>query len=325
MIEVSVVIPTARRPALLRRALEALAAQSLPAPCYEIVVVDDAPSGARETFDRFARQSRPPCRYLRTRGGEGPAAARNRGWRAARGGVIAFTDDDTIPGRDWLRAGLAAFREGEGVLAVSGKVIVPLPEIPTDYERNEANLEHAGFVTANCFVLRETLRRLGGFDERFRLAWREDSELHFRLLDEADRRAGRIAHAEGARVLHPVREAPWGVSLSQQRKSLYNALLYRLHPRHYRSRIQPGPPWAYYGIVGGIVSAVALACAGRGEGRLPALVSGWLIGRFCRRRLRGTSHRPAHLAEMVVTSAAIPFLSVFYRCRGALRFRVRFF
>ena len=41
-------------------------------------------------------------------------------------------------------------------------------------------------------------------------------------------------------------------------------------------------------------------------------------------RLRGTSHAPAHLVEMLVTSALIPPLSVFWRLRGALRYRALF-
>jgi hypothetical protein len=46
---------------------------------------------------------------------------------------------------------------------------------------------------------------------------------------------------------------------------------------------------------------------------------------FCARRLRGTSHCPAHLAEMVLTSIAIPPLAVYWRLRGAVKFRVVFF
>src|SRR5437868_5684485 len=44
----------------------------------------------------------------------GPAAARNAGWRAARGAVIAFTDDDTIPDPGWLAAAVPVFeRDGD--------------------------------------------------------------------------------------------------------------------------------------------------------------------------------------------------------------------
>ena len=46
-----------------------------------------------------------------------------------------------------------------------------------------------------------------------------------------------------------------------------------------------------------------------------------LIGRLAWRRLRPTSRDPAHVLEMLATSAAIPFLSVYWRVRGAWHFR----
>jgi hypothetical protein len=49
-----------------------------------------------------------------------------------------------------------------------------------------------------------------------------------------------------------------------------------------------------------------------------------LTGHFVARRLRGTAHTARHVAEMVVTSALIPPLSVFWRLAGAVTFRVPF-
>jgi hypothetical protein len=49
-----------------------------------------------------------------------------------------------------------------------------------------------------------------------------------------------------------------------------------------------------------------------------------LTGGFCVRRLQHTSHAPGHVAEMIVTSALIPPLAIFWRLRGALKFRVLF-
>jgi len=46
--------------------------------------------------------------------------------------------------------------------------------------------------------------------------------------------------------------------------------------------------------------------------------------RLCILRLRNTSRTPQHIAEMSITSAMIPFLSVFWRLYGALRFGVIF-
>ena len=129
---------------------------------------------------------------------------------------------------------------------------MPLPEDPTDYERNAAGLATAEFVTANSFYLRSALEAVGGFDERFAMAWREDSDLWLTFMGRGET----LVSAEDAVVIHPLRPAPWGVSLSQQRKSQYNALLYKKHPQLYRQRVQPGPPRDYYAIVGSIVGCL---------------------------------------------------------------------
>jgi glycosyltransferase involved in cell wall biosynthesis len=317
---VSVVVPTYRRPALLDRCLAALAAQDLDVSAFEIIIADDAADEAtRRQVEGWAGRCPVLVRYIAVTATRGPAGARNAGWRSARGEIIAFTDDDCVPDPGWLRAGAAAF--SAGVDAVTGRVVVPLPEDPTDYQRNEAGLEGARFVTANCFVRRAALEAIGGFDERFTAAWREDSDLHFNL-----RRAGRrIASAPGALVVHPVRPAPWGISLRQQRKSLFDALLYKKHPQLYRGEIRAGPPWDYYATL----VSIGAATVGAASGSLSLAVAGagsWLIltGRFCAGRLRWTSRAPGHVTEMIVTSALIPPLSIFWRLYGALRFRVLF-
>lgn len=313
---VSVVIPTYRRPDPLARCLAAVTAQDV--DDYEVIVADDAANDAtRRQVESIT--SRVPVRYVAVAGDHGPAAARNRGWHAARGDVIAFTDDDTIPDPGWLRAGRMAIEAGAD--AVTGRTIVPLPAAPTDYERNEAGLERGEFITANCLVRRDALKAVGGFDERFTAAWREDSDLQFALLE----RGCRIERAADAVVVHPVRPAPWGVSLRQQRKSRFDALLCRKHPRLYRDRIRPGTPWNYYAIVAALLAGASAAVAASGILATGAAAV-WLVltGRFVARRLRGTPHAPRHFAEMCVTSVLIPPLAVFWRLNGAVRFRAWF-
>jgi hypothetical protein len=65
--------------------------------------------------------------------------------------------------------------------------------------------------------------------------------------------------------------------------------------------------------------------AGRRRLALGALAA-WAVStaRFAATRLVGTSRAPAHVAEMIVTSAVIPPLAVFWRLRGAARYRVVF-
>jgi hypothetical protein len=179
-------------------------------------------------------------------------------------------------------------------------------------------LETAEFVTANAFVRRTALFEVGGFDERFKRAWREDSDLQFALLDK-----GRIAKCEEAIVEHPVRAEAWGVSLRQQKNVFYDALLYKKHPRLYRERIRARPPWHHFGVVAlSIASAVFIVTGVIGSAVVSAAIALMLIGAMAWRRLRRTSHAPAHVLEMIVTSVAIPFLSVYWRLRGAVHFRV---
>lgn len=323
---VSVVIPTCGRPELLARCLRALAAQENAGP-FEILVMDDAghPSAApivNEASRWFFGGVR--IYYLRMAVNAGPAAARNAGWRRASNPVIAFTDDDTMPVPDWISQGLRMIGKHRAV-AAAGTVKVPVGPEPTDYERNESRLGQAEFVTANCFVMKWALERIGGFDERFRAAWREDSDLHFRLLALAAETGHPVVRAAAATVIHPVRKAGWGISLRQQRKAYYNALLWKKHPREYRARIQSGPPLLYYASVFAAVLALGAGFAGK-AGWTAGCAVAWALcfAVFLRRRLRGTSKSPGHVAEMVITSAVIPFLSVYWRLRGALAFKAWF-
>ncbi len=323
--EVSVVIPTCGRTELLDRCLAALGRQSCPPHAVEVIVVDDRPCG--ETQALVARHAaRASARglalvYLRNHGAHGPAAARNLGWRRAHAPLVAFTDDDTVPHADWLREGCAAFAAAPLLDAAWGRIVMPVPEQPSDYERDARRLETAGFVTANCFCRRAILAHIGGFDERFRLAWREDTDLYFSLQDAG----AQVRHLPQAVVEHPVRPAGWGVSLAQQKKILFDALLFKKHRQHYRAQVRRGPRWDYYLFTLSLSGAIGAGLAG-----LPAMaaVAGavWLLlfANLAASRLRGTRRDPGRVAEMLVTSLLIPPLAVFWRAVGAVRFRVLF-
>lgn len=315
-LRISVVVPTYRRPDLLERCLTELTSQDLDRDSFEIVVADDGPGEkTRGVVDRFSRDG---VRYVPVEDQHGPAAARNRAWQAARGEIIAFTDDDTLAAPDWLRRGSEAFRDG--VAGVAGRIVVPLPKRPTDFERNMAGLERGEFVTANCFYRRDALEAVGGFDERFTAPWREDADLFFTLLE----RGYRLEWAPEAVVVHPLRPGSWGVSLRQQAQNAYDALLYKKHPDLYRKRI-PRAGWRYYVIAASAAVAVGATFLGTPHLAVIAAASwGLMTSRFLMQRLSGTSHAPTHVADMLVTSILIPPLAIFWRLRGALRYRVAF-
>jgi glycosyltransferase involved in cell wall biosynthesis len=322
-VKVSVIIPTFKRPYLLGRCLLNLSRQKFDAEWYEVICITDGPDGETRRVVNELRESLKfdfQCWSLPQK--DGPAAARNFGWRQAKGELIIFTDDDCLPEEDFISSYWEAYvRSGNDCVVFTGKVIVPLSQPPTDYEKNIAQLETAEFVTANCACAKRCLQKVGGFDEQFRAAWREDSELQFKFISHHIP----IIQIEQARVVHPVRTARWGISLSEQKKSMYNVLLYKKYPTLFREKIFKGPHWSYYVIDVLLLSAFASVFF-QEMFLTVGLTACWLlmVSLFIRKRLDHTSKSIRHVTEMIFTSLFIPILSVFWTLYGALRFRTWF-
>jgi glycosyltransferase involved in cell wall biosynthesis len=323
--KISVVIPTYRRPALLRKCLISLSKQDMDTSQYEIIVVSDGPDeDTRTMLNGLTNVSLPFMQYVTLARNSGPACARNTGWKKAHGTLIAFTDDDCRPGPSWLSSLWRAYEQSgfAANIAFSGKVVVPLPEHPTDFELNTSHLETADFVTANCACTKTALQHVGGFDERFRVAWREDSDLEFKLLEKNFP----VRKVNSAIVVHPVRKARWGISIAEQRKTMFNALLYKKYPSLFRKKIQRSPAYNYYLIVIGyllimaglILQMKSIAVAG-------ALLCIVLTAAFIIRRLVKTSRSYSHVMEMIATSFVIPIASVYWTLYGAFKYRVLYY
>jgi GT2 family glycosyltransferase len=234
--------------------------------------------------------------------------------------VIAFTDDDCIPDKRWLNEIWNNINHF-GYDAITGKVIVPHATRPTDHEKNTAGLETAEFITANCACTKNALLRAGGFDEQFPLAWREDSDLEFKLIRENIT----IRRIDSAIVTHPVRQTKWGISIRDQKKTQYNALLYKKFPDLYREKIQPIPPVLYYAIV---ISFILMLSGLGARSHWMALTGCYLwialTFNFIVKRLYTTSLSTSHVIEMVFTSFVIPFSSIFWQWYGAIKYKVFF-
>ncbi|HUG54897.1 MAG TPA: glycosyltransferase [Vicinamibacteria bacterium] len=179
----SVVVPTFARPRPLAQCLEALAAQDLAGGDYEVVVVDDGGPADLEPLLATWR-AHLDVRLVRRRRG-GPAAARNSGLAAARGEVVACTDDDCRPAPDWLRRMRDAVRATPGCLA-GGRTVNGLPHNPCSsasqliidlvYAYYNADPRRPRLFAANNIAARAAdLRAMGGFDARFVTS--EDREL----------------------------------------------------------------------------------------------------------------------------------------------------
>src|SRR5688572_20942370 len=244
--KISVVVPTYKRPQLLLRCIDALLRQDFHKNEYEIIVVSDGPDAETQVSIDGLKKDAPTIRFIATVKKGGPAAARNVGWRSSKAKLVVFTDDDCLPDRNWLRGFWNAFLKTPGSKAAfTGRTIVPISKNPTDYERNISHLAVAEFITANCACTPTALSIVGGFDEAFTMAWREDSDLQFKFIEN---KIAIIPVPESV-VTHPVRKAPWGVSIKDEKKGIFNALLYKKYPELYKKRIQPVAPWHYYAIV----------------------------------------------------------------------------
>jgi glycosyltransferase involved in cell wall biosynthesis len=183
---VSVVVATHNRAARLQNLISGLRSQSLPPA--EVVIVDDGSTD--RTLEVLANEENRgglPLRVIRLGRSRGPASARDAGWRAARGELIAFTDDDCVPASGWLEAGQRASAGGRDIF-VQGRT-EPDPRTldqigPFSRTLTVTSLD-ASFPTCNMFFPRRLLEQIGGFDiETFgRAPGGEDCDLAWRAID----------------------------------------------------------------------------------------------------------------------------------------------
>ncbi|MGW9638209.1 glycosyltransferase [Streptomyces albidoflavus] len=314
----AVVVPTIGRECLAD-CLAALATADGPPP-VEVLVVDDRPDPGELPLTA-AGTLRERLRVLATYG-RGPAAARNAGLREADAPWVVFLDDDVRVDADWRRrlgADLAAASPETG--GVQGRLVVPLPadRRPTDWERGTAGLADASWATADMAYRTEALRAVGGFDERFRRAFREDADLALRVLG-----AGWNLRRGGRTTRHPVRPADRWVSVRAQRGNADDVLMTRLHGRDWWTRAR-APKGRFPGhlLVTAAAGAVPL-CLLAGHRRAAALAAAlWALGtaEFAAARLRGGPGTAEEVATMAATSVLIPPLAVGHRFAGLVRHR----
>jgi glycosyltransferase involved in cell wall biosynthesis len=181
-LHISVVIPVYNGAKTISRAVECLLRQSLePA---EIIVVDDGstdetPEVLRSVDGKIAFLSQP---------NNGPASARNRGVRAAKGDFIAFTDSDCLPDKDWL-FNLALGFDNERVAGVGGVVRSAVEGLAGEYvdaiRLLDPQPDESGkipyLITANACFRREVLIEAGLFNERFRKPGGEEPDVCLRI------------------------------------------------------------------------------------------------------------------------------------------------
>ena len=207
---VTVIVCTRDRSSLLRGALDAIL--RLDYPNFDVLVVDNA-ARTSETSDMVREEFQDPRIALIPEPVPGLSNARNTGLRNAKGDIVAFTDDDAIVDKAWLREIAAGFERAPDAACVTG--LVPAGEVrsrvqgyfddrvswsktvaPKVYSLAEppADLPRFPFCPgafgtgANFALDRRTALSLGGFDTALGVGTRtgggEDIDMFTRVILE---------------------------------------------------------------------------------------------------------------------------------------------
>ncbi len=188
-VRVSIVVPTLNRCDTLAHVLPTLVRQTFPADEFEVLLCDAGSTDG--TYDLVGGLGLPNLRLLRCPGlARGPS--RNIGIRCARGELVLFNDADILAAPDLVAQHVRAHTDRPGAAVVGCEVRVDSLdeyEVVRAHPRRRRTLHPSWkrrlswlfFVTGNASVARETLLRVGMFDERFTEYGHEDLELGYRL------------------------------------------------------------------------------------------------------------------------------------------------
>jgi glycosyltransferase involved in cell wall biosynthesis len=294
--ELSVVVATYNRAALLRDLIDDLEKQTLASSSFEVVIVDDG----SKTRVLPVLEGQPTSYALRVieQANAGPAAARHRGIVEAKADVILIIDDDMRLPPTLLEEHLRRHRQGHSVVLGHIRAAPRLSQMPL-FERFHAqqlDRQVAAFraglpargvhlCTGNVSFRRAQYLAIGGFDRT--LARSEDRDLGIRL----EQAGARFTFAEDAYTVHESDHTNPEVWL--KRAFLYGVYDSRIGAKH--SDVPSVSPWRFLFLVHPVSRPLLLATAAVPEaGKVAArglmAFCDWLDGRGLEQAaLKGTT------------------------------------
>lgn len=194
---VSVVVCTYNRAHLLRNCLQSLCDQPTGTNGFEIIIVDNNSTDDTKYVITSFIKSRLNIRFVEEYR-QGLSYARNRGWKEARGTYVAYIDDDSIAGRDWMKEILLFIKRHPGIRVFGGPYdrfsLTPIPVwLPENYytlnlgnKIRALNLKSEWLSGSNMIFEKSVFEKYGGFKKNFgmrgnKILYGEETELLFRL------------------------------------------------------------------------------------------------------------------------------------------------
>lgn len=202
---ISIIIPTYKDWDRLKICIEALENQSINYSKYEIIIINNHP-GSRPDYNLFELA---PNIQLIEESKPGSYAARNAGLKIAKGEIIAFTDSDCIPDKDWLLNAKKTLDNVDYIQLLGGEIIISKSEKPNIFELHDSlfafkqneYVRNGYSVTANLFVKKRVFDEIGGFDDSVK----SSGDKYFCF--KAKERGFNIGYSELAIVEHPARKS----------------------------------------------------------------------------------------------------------------------
>lgn len=204
--DISVIVPTCRRPGPLAEALTSVLIQE--GPSLEVIVVDDSPDAEGEHVVRSIGDGRVRYMKMTTPTGGNPSRVRNAGWPHTAGTFIHFLDDDDRVEPGAYRDVIAAFRASPSKGVVIGRVtpfgddprIVAVErEVFATAARRARILNRIGsrflctahqlfavptlLVNSACMIRRDVVACVAGYDEEIVIM--EDIDFYARAIRAA--------------------------------------------------------------------------------------------------------------------------------------------
>jgi len=220
---ISVVIPAHNRPDFLSKTLACLLEQDYPKQRYEIIVVgykgDNTIDVVRKKFsDKRLRFFKTDSRF--------PDKKRNFGIKKAKGNIIAFTDDDCLPAKNWLKKINEAFERDKELAGIEGLTWNDNEKL---YYHATENLTGGKYPACNYAFRKSILLDVHGFDENYNF-FREDTDLAFKVLSKGYK----IAFDKNVRVYHPPRKRPLSFPIKELFLVKGDIRLFKKFPKLYK-------------------------------------------------------------------------------------------
>lgn len=236
----SVVTATHNRPESLQALIHALSLQTIGTDAFEIIIVP-SPHDLSQSLFLDLQKKYQWVRILHPENdpysGKSASFKRNFGAQNALHPWLAFTDDDCLPDKNWLKSAYEYILANPHLKAIEGLTQIDFRDESSLSSKGLKRLQHqGGYQTCNMFYEKNLFQQLGGFDLNFPY-YLEDTDFAWSVLDAGNE----IGWCPEAIIVHPAPPGgnPWKL-LFLATKSAEHWRLKRKHPELYKkSKLRP--------------------------------------------------------------------------------------